>query len=93
LALTLRPYALECKTAVPGTAYNNDDFADGNGPRGAMNASECCDICATTAGCRYWSYNIDPGECVGGSVAAAVCMRMRMVPGRLLCPLSRGSVC
>lgn len=25
--------------------YNNDEYADGNGPRGANSSAQCCDMC------------------------------------------------
>lgn len=63
-SLQLKPFSMKCQEEAPGTVYNNGDFADGNGPRGAMNASHCCAICASTSNCNYWSFNVDPGEAV-----------------------------
>lgn len=59
--LELRPYALQCRVDPrPGLAFDNADFADGNGPRGAKDAAACCAVCAATEGCRFWSFNVDP---------------------------------
>eukprot|EP00040_Diaphanoeca_grandis_P023778 m.129835 g.129835 ORF g.129835 m.129835 type:complete len:646 (-) comp29435_c0_seq1:68-2005(-) len=58
-SLELVPYSLTCgkESAV---AFDNNHFADGNGPRGATNGSDCCAQCGATDGCKYWSFNVDP---------------------------------
>ena len=53
-------FSMECKENAPGTVYNNAIYADGSGPRGADNATDCCAQCAVADGCKYWSYNVDP---------------------------------
>ena len=57
--IALTPYTAKCVDDGPGVVYDNDDFADGNGPRGAGNASDCCAQCAAQDGCKFWSYNVD----------------------------------
>eukprot|EP01047_Picozoa_sp_COSAG01_P026435 COSAG01_NODE_1704_length_9434_cov_159.120193_2_plen_683_part_00 len=70
--LTYTSYALQCADNAPGTCYENTAYSDGNGPRGAHNASECCSICASNDGCSFWSFNEDssiegpPGLCKWG---------------------------
>ena len=36
------PFSTTCVQAEQGFTYDNGNFSDGNGPRGAMNASDCC---------------------------------------------------
>ena len=36
----------KCTVTKPGIKLNNTNYADGNGPRGASDAAECCSICA-----------------------------------------------
>lgn len=43
-----------------GRLYQTN-YTDGDGPRGAFNATDCCAKCAAQAGCQFWSFNIDPG--------------------------------
>ena len=57
--IALTPYTTKCVDDDPGVVYDNDGFADGNGPRGAGNASDCCAQCAAQDGCKFWSYNVD----------------------------------
>ena len=47
-----------CST-LPDTKYNNTDYADGSGPRSAMNASDCCNQCIDAHSCEYWSFQLD----------------------------------
>lgn len=58
--LTMTTYSMQCAMGEPGTVYNNQQYTDGNGPRGAHNASECCAVCAASDGCKFWSFNVDP---------------------------------
>jgi hypothetical protein len=75
-ALVQTSYMEECVENAPGTVYNNEVYSDGNGPRGAHNASECCALCAASDGCSFWSFNIDPslnkplGFCRWGDLAS-----------------------
>ena len=46
-------------TSNPGTQLANTDFTDTDGPRTAMNASDCCDQCIKDPKCQYWSYQVD----------------------------------
>ena len=41
-SLIFAPFATTCVQSEQGFAYDNSNFSDGNGPRGAMNASDCC---------------------------------------------------
>ena len=50
-SLTRTNYSLQCTENAAGTLYNNDLYADGSGPRGAHNASECCALCAANDAC------------------------------------------
>ena len=59
-SLTPTSYSMKCQEDAPGQVYNNDLYADGSGPRGAHNSSECCALCAANDGCNYWSFNVDP---------------------------------
>jgi hypothetical protein len=62
---------------APGCRYDlQTNYSDGNGPRGAMNASDCCAQCATVADCLFWSFVVDPsqptvapGTCLWGTLA------------------------
>ena len=56
----LTPYSTTCAMNKAGLAYDNSDFSDGNGPRGAYNASDCCAQCAAASDCNFWSFAIDP---------------------------------
>ena len=48
-----------CSTVKPKIKLNNTNYADGNGPRTAADAADCCSICATTPGCGHWSFLIN----------------------------------
>ena len=37
------PFSTTCVQAKQGFAFDNANFSDGNGPRGAINASDCCE--------------------------------------------------
>lgn len=50
-----------------GVKLDNQLYADGNGPRTAANATECCAICEQLPTCKHWSYNVN------GSVGGEVC--------------------
>lgn len=43
----------------PSIFLNNTDYSDGNGPRTAANASDCCNQCINQPNCAYWAFNID----------------------------------
>ena len=44
----------------PATNFDNQDFADPNGPRTAADAGACCALCAQTDNCAFWSFQVDP---------------------------------
>ena len=46
-------------TSNAGTQLANTDFTDTDGPRTAMNATDCCDQCIKDPKCQYWSYQVD----------------------------------
>lgn len=55
----------KCTVTKPGIKLNNTNYADGNGPRGASDAAECCSICAQIPNCGHWSFHINtsvPGK-------------------------------
>eukprot|EP00300_Choanocystis_sp_HF-7_P010523 c16991_g1_i2.p1 GENE.c16991_g1_i2~~c16991_g1_i2.p1 ORF type:complete len:664 (+),score=111.49 c16991_g1_i2:37-2028(+) len=64
------PYAVGC-SVEQNVVFDNSEFVDTNGPRGTVDAAGCCDICAQTDGCNFWSWNLDlvnfpnlpPGQC------------------------------
>eukprot|EP00037_Helgoeca_nana_P029565 m.354168 g.354168 ORF g.354168 m.354168 type:complete len:387 (+) comp28001_c0_seq13:120-1280(+) len=58
--LTPTSYRMRCTADAPGQVYNNAEYADGNGPRGAANASDCCAVCSANDDCNFWSFNVDP---------------------------------
>ena len=41
-SLSYVPFSTTCVQSQQGFAYDNSNFSDGNGPRGAVNASDCC---------------------------------------------------
>eukprot|EP01050_Picozoa_sp_SAG11_P039858 SAG11_NODE_16998_length_531_cov_1.256944_1_plen_89_part_10 len=55
-SLTTTSYSMQCQEDAQGQVYNNDLYADGSGPRGAHNSSECCSLCAANDGCSHWSF-------------------------------------
>lgn len=54
------PPPVQCAPVLHNTVYNNTNYADGNGPRTAASAEECCNICDRTGNCEHWSFQIDP---------------------------------
>ena len=54
------PPPVRCAPMLHNTVYNNTNYADGNGPRTAASAEECCNICERTGNCEHWSFQIDP---------------------------------
>jgi hypothetical protein len=72
--LIMTTYSMQCALGEPGAVYNNQQYTDGSGPRGAHNASECCAVCAASDGCKFWSFNVDPtlsappGQCRWGAL-------------------------
>lgn len=54
------PPVCDAAHAHAGVKLSNTDYADGNGPRTTAGPSECCELCASTANCQHWSFNIDP---------------------------------
>eukprot|EP00039_Didymoeca_costata_P030738 m.31134 g.31134 ORF g.31134 m.31134 type:complete len:409 (+) comp8282_c0_seq1:138-1364(+) len=39
-----------------GVRFNNTNFSDPDGPRGAMDASDCCRQCIAYTKCNYWTF-------------------------------------
>eukprot|EP01043_Picozoa_sp_COSAG02_P011788 COSAG02_NODE_440_length_22296_cov_173.657386_14_plen_134_part_00 len=60
------PKPRPCSSHV-GVKLDNQLYADGNGPRTAANATECCAICDQDPACKHWSYQIN------ASLTGAVC--------------------
>eukprot|EP01043_Picozoa_sp_COSAG02_P008022 COSAG02_NODE_249_length_27097_cov_30.179155_11_plen_465_part_00 len=54
------PAPVHCAPLMTNTVFNNTNYADGNGPRTAASAEECCNICDRTGNCEHWSFQIDP---------------------------------
>lgn len=48
-----------CNTSTK-TKLDNKAYADGDGPRTVADADSCCDLCAKTAGCANWAFQVDP---------------------------------
>ncbi len=46
---------------------DNQLYVDGNGPRTAGNATECCAMCDQIPACKHWSYQVN------ASLSGAVC--------------------
>eukprot|EP00039_Didymoeca_costata_P021499 m.344703 g.344703 ORF g.344703 m.344703 type:complete len:1020 (-) comp24995_c0_seq1:110-3169(-) len=52
------PVEATCITRT-GIALNNTKYADGNGPRTAANAEDCCNQCTNQPNCQFWSFQVD----------------------------------
>eukprot|EP00037_Helgoeca_nana_P018723 m.180465 g.180465 ORF g.180465 m.180465 type:complete len:455 (-) comp24561_c0_seq4:235-1599(-) len=64
VAVTTTVSPNECVTNV-GVWLNNTEYADGSGPRTALNASDCCDQCTSAQNCQYWAFQIDSDKYPG----------------------------
>ena len=48
----------QCLSVQTGVNFNNTNWADGNGPRTAVDANDCCAQCASVDNCNYWSFQV-----------------------------------